>query len=178
MTSVTATQTQHGPASPRDRLQAQLETEISSGSIRSADRTALETALDAIDEAMQANGSTSTTGTRTSPDEMHSKLQSLIDQQVKDGGLTSDQADELKQLFADAAPKGGPGGAGGPPPPPPQGETESSDSSSSSSSTDLASLLAEFLKQVQARTSSTTGYGTDGSSSTSAAKALVLDTSA
>ncbi len=174
MTAVTATQTQFSPPSPRDRLQARLDAEISAGTVESGDRTALESALDTIDEAMRASRDGASAGTRTSPDQMRAKIESLIDEQVESGALTSDQADELKQLFADAGPKGGPGG---PPPPPPEGETGEAESSSASSS-DLADLLMAFLKQLQEKTSSTTAYATDGSATSSSSTALVLDKTA
>ena len=173
MTAVTATQPQFSPPSPRDRLQARLDAEISAGTVESGDRTALESALDTIDEAMRASRDGAATGTRTSPDQMRAKIESLIDEQVESGALTSDQADELKQLFADAGPKGGPGG---PPPPPPEGETGEAESSASSS--DLADLLVAFLKQLQEKTSSTTAYATDGSATTSSSTSLVLDRTA
>lgn len=173
MTAVTATQTQFSPPSPRDRLQARLDAEISAGTVESGDRTALESALDTIDEAMRASRDGASAGTRTSPDQMRAKIESLIDEQVESGALTSDQADELKQLFADAGPKGGPGG---PPPPPPEGET--GEAGSSASSSDLADLLMAFLKQLQEKTSSTTAYATDGSATSSSSTALVLDKTA
>lgn len=173
MTAVTATQPQFSPPSPRDRLQARLDAEISAGTVESGDRTALESALDTIDEAMRASRDGASAGTRTSPDQMRAKIESLIDEQVESGALTSDQADELKQLFADAGPKGGPGG---PPPPPPEGET--GEAGSSASSSDLADLLMAFLKQLQEKTSSTTAYATDGSATSSSSTALVLDKTA
>lgn len=189
MTSITATQSHQAMMSPRERLQKELKSEISSGTIASSDQTALSSALDAIDQAMEASrtaGSGGTSGTKSAPpkpEEMQEKIESLIDQQVEDGTLTSDQADELKQLFANAAPQGGPGGpggAGGPPPPPPEGEEDSASSttSSSSSKTDMAKLLEDFLKQLQEKKGTTTSYGTSGTSTASGLMALVLDTSA
>lgn len=187
MTSITATQSHQTMMSPRERLQKELESEISSGTIAASDETALTAALDAIDEAMEASrpsGTGATRGAPPKPEEMQEKIESLIDQQVEDGTLTSEQADELKELFANAAPKGGPGGpggAGGPPPPPPEGEEEeasSTTSASSSSKTDMAKLLEDFLKQLQEKKGSTTAYGTDGTSTSSGIMALVLDTTA
>ncbi len=180
MTSITATQSHHQMMSPRERLQKELDAEISSGTVQASDRTALETALDAIDETMQASRPTRGSDGPPKPEEMQQKISDLVDQQVEAGTLTSDQADELKQLFAAAAPQGGPGGpggAGGPPPPPPQDESSdtSSSSASSSSATDVLKLLEDFLKQLQEKKGTTTAYGTDGSSNASSVTALVLD---
>ncbi len=181
MTSVTDTRLHHPMMSPRESLQKELDSEISSGTIQESDRSALEDAFDAIDQAMQANRPTEGSGRPSSPQDMQQKLADLVDEQVDAGTLTSDQADELKQLFASAAPQGGPGGPGGGPggPPPPESE-EAADaaSSSTSSSSDLAKLLEEFLKQLQEKKSSTTTYGAGGATSSSSLTSLVLDTTA
>ena len=184
MTSITGTQAHHTMMSPRERLQKELESEISSGTIKASDETSLEAALDAIDEAMEASRPTAgSSGGRgaAAPEDMKAKIDGLIDDQVEDGTLTADQADALKQLFANAAPQGGPGGpggAGGPPPPPPEDEETTSSTTASSSKTDIASLLQDFLEQLQNKKGSTSAYGTDGASTGSGLMALVLDTSA
>lgn len=176
MSSVTATNTHPAMASPRERLQAELESEISSGTIAESDRSAIETALDAIDETMRSTRPTASAASGK-PEDMAQKLADLVDEQVDAGTLTSDQATELKQLFAEAAPQGGPGGpggAGGPPPPPPEGDASDTGTSTTSSG-DIASLLADFLDQLRTRMSSATGYATDGSSTSSSISSLVLD---
>ena len=176
MSSIPATPSHPQMISPRERIQEELESGISSGAIRADDQTALETALDAIDEAMRQSRPSEGSGRPASPDEMSRKISDLVDEQAAAGTLTTDQADELKKLFT-AAPQegaGGPGGPGGPPPPPPEGEPSSE--TSSSSSTDLMKLLEDFLKQLQETKSTSTAYGTDGASSTADVTALVLDT--
>jgi hypothetical protein len=55
MTSIAATTT--GYLSPLDRLQNELQSEVSSGAISSADQTVLSTALDSIDQSLQADRS-------------------------------------------------------------------------------------------------------------------------
>ena len=65
MTSITATQSHQTMMSPRERLQKELESEISSGTIAASDQTALSSALDAIDEAMEASRSSGSSGTRS-----------------------------------------------------------------------------------------------------------------
>ena len=102
--------------SPLKMLQTELASEVKAGTINSSDQSALSSALDDIDQAMQS--SKPSAGSRPSPDEMKSKIEGLIDDQVSSGKLTSDQADELKGVFAKGLQggPGGPGGAGGPPP--------------------------------------------------------------
>lgn len=176
MTSVTATRLHHSMVSPREGLQKALDAEISSGTIQESDRGALENALDAIDQAMRSNRPTEDSGRPSSPQDMRQKLADLVDERVEAGTLTSDQVDELKELFASAAPRGGPGG---PPPPTPEGEeTEDAASSTTSSSTYIAKLLEEFLKQLQEKKSSATAYDTGGTTNSSSSTALVLDTEA
>jgi len=68
----------------------------SSGSISSTDQTALDTALDNIDGSLAS----STNADATTGADMSSKVDSLIQQQVSAGTLTSDQAAELQSLFA------------------------------------------------------------------------------
>src|SRR3954469_4161740 len=115
--------TQH--VSPRDMLQNELASEVSSGQISSADKDALSAALDSIDTAMKGQRPAGG-GKPPSPDEMQSKISDLIQSQVDSGALTSDQANELKTVFANAMPKGGPGGPGGAGGPPPTDGTDQS----------------------------------------------------
>lgn len=196
MTSISAAGLQSQTfSSPRDRLQNELLSEISSGSVNATDQSALSSALDTIDAALKSAGESgrNSSSAPPSPDEMQAKITDLINQQVKSGALTSDQADELSSIFANAfkGGAGGAGGAGGPPPggPPPGGgpggagggsgsdSTTSSDSSSSSSSSssdsDVAKLLAEFLDALQ-QSASSSGYDANGKSSRTSAS-LVVD---
>jgi len=101
--------------SPLARLQSELASEVSAGTISSVDQSALSSALTDIDSAMKS-GAASSRGAPPSPDAMKAKIDGLIDGGVKDGKLTSAQADELKNVFAQAfsGGPGGPGGAGGP----------------------------------------------------------------
>ena len=177
MSSITATLTHPQMMSPRERLQEALESGVSSGTIEASDQTALEAALDTIDETMRASRPTEGAGRSAGSDTVRQKISDLIDEQGDAGSLTADQADELKNLLTTTS-QGGPGGAGGPPPPPREGEASSDTSSSSSTSSDLMTLLADFLKRLQETKSTTTAYGTDGTTSSTGGTALVLDTAA
>jgi len=86
--------------SPLQRLQQQLQSDVSDGTISSSDQSALSTALTDIDTALQSSRSSDqSSGTRPSKDEMKSKVDDLIANEVSNGTLTSDQADELKNVF-------------------------------------------------------------------------------
>jgi len=179
--------------SPLQRLQDELQSEVSAGTISSSDQTALSSALTDIDTAMQASrASDQSSGTRPSPGDLKSKIDSLIAGEVSAGKLTSDQATELQGVFktafangpGGAGGPGGPGGAGGPPPGPPPSDGGSSatstTSSGSSSSSDSAysadDLLKEFLQLLQNSLSSSTSYGATGTSdSSSSLSALLID---
>lgn len=174
--------------SPGDRMKLQLQSAVSAGTVKSADQSALSSALDDIDTAMKASGPPAA---GTDPSAMKTKIGSLIDKEVSDGKLTDDQATELKQVFADAAESmrgpggpGGPGGAGGPPPPPPSCSDEDGDTTSSTSSTDstksaIETLIA-FLKQLESSMSSSTTYGSGGTSAAASttASSLLVDSAA
>lgn len=175
--------------SPRDMLQNALSTQVASGKIDASDQGALSAALDSIDSSMRAErGSFSSTRTAPpSPDEARSKIDSLINDQVSSGALTSDQADELKQLFSDTfvqGPGGGRGPHGGPPPGPPPGEGESGNGTTSFTITtddsSVSQALQDFLKQLQDKLGS--GYSSSGQSSTSSTSStqasLLFDISA
>ena len=157
---------------PLSRLQDELTSEVSSGTVSSGDQSALSSALTDIDTAMKS-GAAATDGTPPSPAAMKAKIDSLIAGEVKDGKLTSAQADELKGVFAQAF-AGGPGGPGGPggggssktstDPADTNGDgtvsaaeqaaydaknVASSDSSSSSTKSDTDKLFQDFLKLLQ-----------------------------
>lgn len=163
--------------SPLARLKDELASEVSAGTVNSADQSALSSALDDIDQAMKAN-KPSAGSARPSPDEMQSKISDLIDGEVSSGKLTSDQADELKNVFASAFKKG-PGGAGGPPPgPPPGGAADASgstSSSSSSSSDDISKMLSDFLQTLKDSNSKSSSYGASGDSLASQLQSLIVD---
>ena len=164
--------------SPLQRLQQQLQSDVSDGTISSSDQSALSTALTDIDTALQqSRSSDQSRGTRPSKDEMKSKIDDLIANEVSNGTLTSDQADELKNVFQSAFAKGpggaggpgGPGGAGGPPPGPPPDDSSSNSSStdstsSTSTNTTTADILQQFLQALQQSQSSSASYGANGSS--------------
>ena len=134
MTSISALSTAH--QSPLQRLQQELQSEVDDGTISSTDQSSLSTALSDIDTALQqGRSSDQSSGTRPSHDEMQSKIDDLIQNEVTNGTLTSDQATELQGVFKAAFAQGpggvgGPRGAGGPPPGPPPSDGGSSDSSS------------------------------------------------
>jgi hypothetical protein len=146
-------------------LQNELLSEVSSGTVSSSDETALSSALDDIDSSLKADAS-SNSGP-PSPADMKSKIDDLISAEVKNGKLTSDQADELKNLFAKAMPHGpgGPGGPGGPSGP--EGSADASsgdqtrDTKSASSDSSTSTLLQDFLKLIQ-DAQNTTGYSASG----------------
>ena len=182
MTSISATSASNHQ-SPLQRLQQELQSEVSDGTISSSDQSALTTALQDIDTTLQqSRSSDQSSGTRPSKDGLKSKIDDLISNEVSNGTLTSDQADELKGVFQSAFAKG-PGGAGGPPPGPPPSDDGSSDSSTdaaSSSSTDssTAKILEQFLQALQQSqsSSSNSSYGANGSSSSSSDfPALLID---
>lgn len=174
--------------SPRDLLQNSLTSQVASGKIDASDQDALSAALDTIDAAMKPErGSLSSTRTAPpSPDEAKAKVEGLIDAQVEAGSLTSQQADELKQLFSDtfANGPGGPGGPGGPrhggpPPGPPPGEGEDGATTSltiTSNDSDVTKALQDFLKQLQDKLGS--GYSASGQSSSSSSSSVLFDISA
>jgi len=173
MTSISSFGSQF--TSPLQRLQSELTSQVSAGTIAASDQDALSAALEDIDEAMRSGAQADrTSGTRPSSSDMQSKLEDLISSQVDSGSLTSDQADELKELFASAMPSGGPGGGPSGPPPTEENE-ETSSTSSSSSETDIQALLEEFMKSLQdALDKTSASYGADGRKSSLAAS-LVLD---
>ena len=166
--------------SPLQRLQDELQSEVKSGAISSSDQDALAAALTDIDTAIQAGrASDEASGTRSSPGDLKSKIDDLINGEVSSGKLTSDQATELQGIFkaafaqgpGGAGGRGGAHGAGGPPPgPPPSDDTSSSDSSGDSSGTSsINDILQQFLQELQKSlsASSSSSYGSTGGSSTS-----------
>lgn len=166
--------------SPLQKLQQELQAEITSGKISSGDQDALSAALNSIDQSMQADRASG--GTRPAPGEMKSKIDDLIGAQVSSGNLTSDQADELKGVF-EAAFAHGPGGArgaGGPPPggPPPSDSADSSEDTDGS--TDINDIMQQFLSSLKQslEASTSNAYGASGvtaSGTTASFTALLVD---
>lgn len=157
--------------SPLELLKKTLETQVGSGAVASSDETALSSALDSIDASMSA-----ARGTKESGDPK-SKIDALIDAQVSAGSLTSDQAEELRNVFS-AAFGSSPQAAGGPPPGPPPGEDEEDDSVSATSSSttggvDIAALLQELMKKISETNASYTDNGT--TSATNKTSSLFFD---
>src|SRR5258708_34753954 len=147
--------------SPLQKLQAELQAEVTSGAVSSSDQDALSSALTDIDSSLQS-GRTSdqASGTRPSPADLKSKIDDLIAGEVSSGKLTSDQATELQGVFKAAFANGpdgagSPGGAGGAHHghhggPPPTDSSSSSDNTSSSSGTSSArDLLQPVLQSPQ-----------------------------
>jgi len=124
-------------SSPLTILQSQLTSQISAGKINSADQSTLSTAISGIVQTVQQEVSSSG-GQPPPPEQLQGKIGSLIDQQVSDGKLTSDQASELKSVFSGAAPYVGAAGGG-----------SSTGATSSGSQSDA---LSSFLESLQGST--------------------------
>lgn len=164
--------------SPRQLLQNELLSEVSSGTVSSTDQTALASALDDIDQSLSADSSGQSSSSK--PGDMKSKIDDLISNEVSSGKLTSDQASELQNLFKNAFAKGaghahhGGHHHGGLPP---SGDSQSSDATDASSSSDNASqLLQDLIKSAQdTQSSSYSADGTKDSTASSSASASLLD---
>ncbi len=178
MTSISAANFQASFPSPLDRLQSELNSEVSAGTIASSDQSALSAALKDIDSQLRSGSSQSSGTSPPSRSDMKAKIDSLISSEVKSGKLTSDQAAELQKVFANTL-QNGHGGPGGPPPGAPGG-TGGADSSSggdgaqgSSTDSDITNLLADFMKLLQSGTNQQSTYGANGQSQTRSAALLV-----
>ena len=188
MTSISAASSSAYP-SPLQKLQDELQSEVSSGAISSSDQDALSSALTDIDSSLQSQGAPDTTGTQQPPDDLQSKIGDLIAGEVSSGKLTGDQAAELQSVFSNAFAGGGAGGPDGAPAPGGAGgghkagghhhggaggTSSSADSSSSTSSaSDLPQQFLQSLKDSQS--SSTAGYDATGDGNSTAASALLVD---
>jgi polyhydroxyalkanoate synthesis regulator phasin len=177
-------------------MQSLLQSAVSSGSVSATDQTALSGAIDDIGSAMctgassasaSASATTSTTDT-SDPTSMKDKIDGLIDKEVSDGKLTSDQATELKDLFAKAAVKMAGHGHHGPRPSSSDdlGSTSATDSSTSSSSAiasltsdltsvanDAISALTSFLDKLKDAAKSNAVYGASGTANSDISSLLV-----
>jgi hypothetical protein len=148
--------------SMQERLQSELDDEVSSGTIASSDESALTDAIAGIDAAMRSSAAATDPASGAapaSPEEMTAKIQSLIDDQVEAGTITSDQATTLTKLFESAAPQGGKGA-------PPQGGA------------DASAALDDFLAALQSSQDTPSAYAASGATVAARAGALVLDTTA
>jgi hypothetical protein len=160
--------------SPLQRLQDELQSEVNSGAITSSDQDALSSALTDIDTSMQAGSAGDQAGgTRPSPDEMKSKLDDLISQEVSSGKLTSDQATELQGVFKAAfaqGPSGAHGHHGGAGGPPPSDAATSTDDSGATATNSVSDILQQFLQSLQdsQSASASSSYNSAGGVSTSA----------
>jgi hypothetical protein len=163
MTSISSTSYQY--QSPLTMLQNELTSEVSNGTISSSDESALSSALTDINSALQSDTSSSP----PSPTDMKTKIDDLIAQEVQNGKLTSDQATELQNLFANAfqggpGGSGGSGGAGGPPPGGPGGPGGPSGASDSQSSSSTDSDSSSSSSSTSSADSSSSTDGSSGSS--------------
>jgi hypothetical protein len=158
VTSISSTSLASSFVSPRERLQTELESQVAAGTIQSTDLDALTSALDDIDATMSQQRP-AFRGQRPSPTEMTDKINSLIGSQVESGKLTSQQAEELKGVFANAIPPSGPGGPGGS-----LGSALDSTSAADDSSdgSDIADLLAKLVNAIQESQSKNASYGANG----------------
>jgi len=160
-------------------LQNELQSEVSSGAVSANDQDALSAALNDIDSTLRSQRPQPGSA-RPSPDEMKSKIDDLIAGEVQNGKLTSDQAEELKNVFAKAfshgpggagGPHGGPGGPGGPGAPGGTGDA----SASSDSSDQLNQILSDFLKSIQQSLSKSSTYDASGDTGSVSISALVMN---
>jgi hypothetical protein len=190
MTSIAATGNS-AYQSPLQRLQDELQSEVSSGAISSDDQGALSSALTDIDTSLQASQpSQDTSNTRPSPDDIKSKIDDLISSEVSSGKLTSDQAAELQKVFSNTFAGGGPGGpdGAGPSGGPPKagghhhhggghgGASAASSADGSSSTSDASDLLQQFLQSLKdSQSSSASGYDASGGGNGTTASALLVD---
>lgn len=169
MTSISASSS-NTVLTPLQKLQQELQAELTKGTVAAGDSDALSSALAEIDKSLQGDSSVQSSGARSKPGDIKSKIDELIDAQVASGKLTTDQATELQGVFK-AAFSGGPGGAGGPPPADSTGTdtTTSTDSASTDTDTALQKLLAALKESLAA--SSANSYSATGSSASTNSKA-------
>lgn len=168
--------------SPLELLKSELTSEVSAGTIEAGDQDALGAALDSINQTLRSqDGTARASGARPTPDQMKSRIDDLIAQQVESGKLTSDQASELQGVFENALAKGpshaghgqgpgpgGPNGSGGP-----GGIAGASDNNETDDAdTDPQALLTEFLETLQQQAAVTSRY--DGSGQRQGATAPLL----
>ncbi|MET0366506.1 MAG: hypothetical protein ABW169_17820 [Sphingobium sp.] len=192
-----------GTHSPRAMMDKRIDAAVQAGSISATDETALESALDVIDNALGVGSSSGSQSSKLDPSQVGDRIDDLIEEQVKAGTLTEEQANTLQSLFAQNAPPSGTGGegsdetsvdgvsgsgcAGGMRPmgPPPSSSASSSSSddedSTATAQTDQADqldALIAFLNNMRERMASGNVYGSSASttsSSDSSLSGLVVD---
>jgi hypothetical protein len=176
---------------PLQKLQDELQSEVSSGAVTASDQDPLSSALTDIDSSVQSSGDP--TGAKPSADDLKSKINDLIAGEVSSGKLTADQATELQGVFANAfaggtagdsaAPGSATGAVGGSSGPHRAGghhgghhgakttdATSTTDGSTattaSTSDTSADDILQQFLKSVQGSLSSSlpASYSSTGDS--------------
>jgi len=189
MTSISATPSNSYP-SPLQKLQNELQKEVSAGTVSSSDQDALSAALSNIDSSLQTSGaSASAGGTNSSPGDLKSKIDGLIAGQVSSGKLTSDQASELQGLFKAAFTDGagGSGGAGGAHhghhghtgAAPADGSSSSNGTSSASSANDVLQQFLQLLQNSSSGSSSVpysaTGVSDPANNSNTSFSALLIN---
>jgi hypothetical protein len=182
---------------PRAQMDARISAATSAGSISTGDQDALDSALDSIDSSLSTSGA--------KPGDMKDKVDGLIDDQVKSGALTDDQAAELKGFFAQGPDGGKQGGAasggsegtqavqGGHGPhhahghhaPPPANDTDTdtndtagTDTQISAAATRQLDAMTAFLQKLRdtaASGNSTYGGNAGTSGTSSSATGLVID---
>jgi len=154
------------------RIQSLLQQQVASGVIPSNDQSALSAAITDI-------GSQLRSGSATPGASMQDRVSNLIDNEVSSGKLTSDQASELKGLFAKAHAHmhhahGGGGGSALSALLSPDGSTDPNDpnATTTSSSDPLTAIaggassavdsLASFVSRLRSSVSSNSLYGAGG----------------
>lgn len=164
-------------------MDSRIDAAVETGAITAADEAALETALDAIDNALVS--SISDGASRLDPSAMKERIDSLIDDQVAAGTLTEEQAATLQSFFEEGAPPALPenmqdmgmqGMDGMPPPPPPRpGESDGSTASTSGDvSVDQLNAIIAFLENLRESMASNSDiYSTSSTSADSSG--LIVD---
>jgi hypothetical protein len=150
-------------------MQTRLQSAVSNGTVNASDQNALSSALTNIGNQLQPPSSGGS---------MQSQVSGLIDGEVSNGKLTTDQANELKAVFAKAAGKmhGHHHGGGAAPADP----TDPTTASSTDSTTTLATAansavqsLTDFLGEIRTAISSNSPYAANGTQSGSLASTLL-----
>ena len=165
MTSISASSSS-AYLTPLQKLQEELQAELSSGKVNATDSDALSSALAEIDKSLTSDRASLSDIAPSKPTDLKSTIDDLIDAQVASGKLTSDQASELQGVFK-AAFSGGPGGAGGPPPGPPPSDNSSTDATdATATTTDPETALQKLLETLQESLAATSAgsYSATGNS--------------
>lgn len=170
-----------GAMSPADRMQLALQSAVAAGTVNAADQNALSSAISDIGGALKPGGSPAA---NASAGGIQSKLSSLVDQEVSDGKLTTDQATELKQVFAQAMQKMGShhhhakranDGDADDITSTTTDQTSTASTTGSSTSGNPIDTLISLLKQVEQAAASATNYTANGTSAGSLASSLLVD---